>query len=131
MTMQDPIADMFTRIRNAQARARKDVSMPASTRKSAIAKVLKDEGYITDFRTVEGDQHPAMVIELKYYEGRPVIEHIQRTSKPSLRVYRGKDKLPTVVGGLGIAIVSTSRGLMTDREARAQGIGGEVLCSVY
>ena len=131
MTMQDPIADMFTRIRNAQARARKDVSMPASTRKSAIAKVLKDEGYITDFRTVEGDQHPEMVIELKYYEGRPVIEHIQRTSKPSLRVYQGKDKLPTVVGGLGIAIVSTSRGLMTDREARAQGIGGEVLCSIY
>ena len=131
MTMQDPIADMITRIRNAQARARKDVSMPASTRKSAIAKVLKDEGYITNFRTVEGDQHPEMVIELKYYEGRPVIEHIQRTSKPGLRVYRGKDKLPTVVGGLGIAIVSTSRGLMTDREARAQGIGGEVLCSVY
>jgi len=131
MTMQDPIADMFTRIRNAQARARKVVSMPASTRKSAIAKVLKDEGYITNFKTVDGDQHPEMVIELKYYEGRPVIEHIQRTSKSSLRVYRGKDKLPTVVGGLGIAIVSTSRGLMTDREARAQGIGGEVLCSVY
>ena len=131
MTMQDPIADMFTRIRNAQARARKVVSMPASTRKSAIAKVLKDEGYITNFKTVDGDQHSEMVIELKYYEGRPVIEHIQRTRKPSLRVYRGKDKLPTVVGGLGIAIVSTSRGLMTDREARAQGIGGEVLCSVY
>lgn len=129
--MQDPIADMFTRLRNAQARARKDVSMPASTRKSAIAKVLKDEGYITDFRTVEGSQHPEMVIELKYYEGRPVVEHIERTSKPSLRVYRGKDQLPTIVGGLGIAIISTSRGLMTDREARAQGIGGEVLCSLY
>ncbi len=131
MTMQDPIADMFTRIRNAQARARKDVSIPASKSKSAIAKVLKDEGYISDFKTVEGEGHPELVIELKYYDGRPVIEHIQRTSKPSLRVYRGKDEIPTVVGGLGIAIVSTSRGLMTDREARAQGIGGEVLCSVY
>lgn len=131
MTMQDPIADMFTRIRNAQARARKDVSIPASKSKSAIAKVLKDEGYISDFKTVEGDGHPELVIELKYYDGRSVIEHIQRTSKPSLRVYRGKDEIPTVVGGLGIAIVSTSRGLMTDRDARAQGIGGEVLCSVY
>ena len=131
MTMQDPIADMFTRIRNAQARARKDVSIPASKSKSAIAKVLKDEGYITDYQTVDGDTHPELVIELKYYEGRPVIEYIQRTSKPSLRVYRGKDRLPKVVGGLGIAIVSTSRGLMTDREARAQGNGGEVLCSVY
>ena len=129
--MQDPIADMFTRIRNAQARARKDVSIPASKSKSAIAKVLKDEGYITDYQMVDGDTHPELVIELKYYEGRPVIEYIQRTSKPSLRVYRGKDRLPKVVGGLGIAIVSTSRGLMTDREARAQGIGGEVLCSVY
>ena len=131
MTMQDPIADMFTRIRNAQARARKDVSMPASKSKSAIAQVLKDEGYISDFKTVDDADHPELLIELKYYEGRPVIEHIQRTSKPSLRVYRGKDQLPTVVGGLGIAIVSTSHGLMTDREARAQGIGGEVLCSVY
>lgn len=131
MTMQDPIADMFTRIRNAQARARKDVSIPASKSKSAIAKVLMDEGYISDFKTIEGDPHPELVIELKYFDGRPVIERIQRTSKPSLRVYRGKDQIPTVVGGLGIAIVSTSRGLMTDREARAQGIGGEVLCSVY
>ena len=131
MTMQDPIADMFTRIRNAQARARKDVSMPASNRKAAIAKVLKDEGYITDFKMVNDAPHPEMMIELKYFEGRPVIEHIQRTSKPSLRVYRGKAELPTIVGGLGIAIVSTSRGLMTDREARAQGIGGEVLWSVY
>jgi small subunit ribosomal protein S8 len=131
MTMQDPIADMFTRIRNAQARARKDVSIPASKGKVAIAKVLKDEGYIADFRTVEGDGHPELVIELKYYDGRPVIAHIQRASRPSLRVYRGKGELPTVVGGLGISIISTSRGLMTDREARAQGIGGEVLCSVY
>ena len=131
MTMQDPIADMFTRIRNAQARDRLDVSMPNSKSKVAIAQVLKDEGYILDFRSVEGEGHTQLVIDLKYYEGRPVIAHIQRTSKPSLRVYRGKDNIPNVVGGLGISIVSTSRGLMTDREARAQGVGGEVLCSVY
>jgi small subunit ribosomal protein S8 len=131
MTMQDPIADMFTRIRNAQARDRIDVSMPNSKSKVAIAQVLKDEGYILDFRSVEGEGHTQLVIDLKYYEGRPVIAHIQRTSKPSLRVYRGKDNIPNVVGGLGISIVSTSRGLMTDREARAQGVGGEVLCSVY
>ena len=131
MTMQDPIADMFTRIRNAQARALKRVSMPASKLKSAIAKVLKDEGYITDFATVEGEGHPELVIDLKYYDGRPVIEKIQRASRPGLRVYRSKNELPTIVGGLGIAIVSTSKGLMTDREARAQGVGGEILCSVY
>ena len=105
--------------------------MPASKSKAAIAKVLKDEGYIADFRTVEGEGHPELLIELKYYDGQPVIAHIQRASRPGLRVYRGKDELPSVVGGLGIAIVSTSRGLMTDREARAQGIGGEVVCSVY
>ncbi len=131
MTMQDPIADMFTRIRNAQARDRKVVSMPASKLKSAVAQVLKDEGYIGDFRTLEGEGHPQLEIELKYYQGKPVIENIKRSSRPGLRIYRGKDELPTVVGGLGIAIVSTSKGLMTDREARAQGIGGEVLCSVY
>ena len=131
MTMQDPIADMFTRIRNAQARDRKVVSMPASKLKAAVAQVLKDEGYIGDFRTLEGEGHPQMEIDLKYYQGKPVIERIQRSSRPGLRIYRGKDALPTVVGGLGIAIVSTSKGLMTDREARAQGIGGEVLCSVY
>ncbi len=131
MTMQDPIADMFTRIRNAHARDRIEVAMPASKTKSAIAKVLKDEGYISDFKTVSEGAHPELIIELKYYEGQPVIAHIQRTSKPSLRVYRGKDALPSVVGGLGIAIISTSQGLMSDREARAQGIGGEVLCAVY
>lgn len=131
MTMQDPIADMFTRIRNAHARDRVEVAMPASKTKSAIAKVLKDEGYISDFKTVSEGAHPELIIELKYYEGQPVIAQIQRTSKPSLRVYRGKDALPSVVGGLGIAIISTSQGLMSDREARAQGIGGEVLCSVY
>jgi len=129
--MQDPIADMFTRIRNAHARDRVEVTMPASKTKSAIAKVLKDEGYISDFKTVSEGAHPELIIELKYYEGQPVIAHIQRTSKPSLRVYRGKDALPSVVGGLGIAIISTSQGLMSDREARAQGIGGEVLCAVY
>jgi small subunit ribosomal protein S8 len=129
--MQDPIADMFTRIRNAQARARKSVSIPASKAKAAIAKVLKDEGYISDFRVVEGDSHPELVVDLKYFEGKPVIERIKRASRPGLRVYRRSDKIPSVVGGLGIAIVSTSKGLMTDREARAQGIGGEVLCSVY
>jgi len=131
MTMQDPIADMFTRIRNAQARSRKDVSMPASKVKAAIAKVLSDEGYIGDFRTIEGEGHPQLEIDLKYHQGRPVIERIQRASRPGLRIYRGKDGLPSIVGGLGIAIVSTSQGLMSDRQARAQGIGGEVLCSVY
>ena len=132
MTMQDPIADMFTRIRNAQARSRKDVSIPASKTKIAIAEVLKNEGYITDFSTSDNtDGHKQLLVELKYYEGRPVIERIERSSRPSLRVYRGKDDLPSVVGGLGVAIISTSKGLMTDREARAQGIGGEVLCAVY
>ena len=131
MTMQDPIADMFTRIRNAHARDRVEVSMPASKTKASIAKVLKAEGYISDYKTVSEGTHLELVIELKYYDGQPVIAHIQRTSKPSLRVYRGKNDLPSVVGGLGIAIVSTSRGLMSDREARAQGIGGEVLCSIY
>lgn len=131
MTMQDPISDMLTRIRNAQTRARKEVSIPASKAKAAIAKVLKEEGYISDFRTVTGEGHPELVIDLKYYEGRPVIAHIQRASRPSLRVYRGTNELPRVVGGSGISIISTSRGLMTDRAARAQGIGGEVLCSLY
>ncbi len=105
--------------------------MPASTKKAAIAEVLKKEGYITDYR-IEGDgPQRELKVELKYYEGKPVIERVQRTSRPGLRVYRGKDDLPSVVGGLGIAIISTSKGLMSDREARAQGIGGEVICSVY
>ncbi len=131
MSMQDPIADMLTRIRNAQARAKREVLMPASKRKAAIAAVLKSEGYIADYRLAEGAGHPQMVIELKYYNGRPVIEKIQRVSRPGLRAYRTSDELPKIVGGLGVAIVSTSRGLMTDRAARAQGIGGEVICSVY
>jgi small subunit ribosomal protein S8 len=131
MSMQDPIADMLTRIRNAQARAKREVMIPASKRKSAIAEVLKSEGYIADYRMAEGTAHPQMVVELRYFNGRPVIEKIDRVSRPGLRVYRGGDELPKIVGGLGIAIVSTSRGLMTDRAARALGIGGEVICSVY
>jgi small subunit ribosomal protein S8 len=131
MSMQDPIADMLTRIRNAQARAKREVAMPASKRKQAIAEVLKNEGYIAGYRVKTDEGHPQLVVELRYYEGRPVIEKIQRVSRPGLRVYRGTEELPRVVGGLGVAIVSTSRGLMTDRAARALGIGGEVLCSVY
>jgi len=131
MSMQDPISDMLTRVRNAQERAKREVVMPASGKKAAIAEVLKNEGFITDYR-VEGEgAQRALRIELKYYQGRPVIERIQRVSRPGLRVYRSKDELPSVVGGLGVAIVSTSKGLMSDREARAQGIGGEVICSVY
>ena len=131
MSMQDPIADMLTRIRNAQARAKREVLMPASKRKAAIAEVLKNEGYITSYHLVDEGQHPQLAIELKYFNGRPVIERIQRVSRPGLRVYRTRDELPRVVGGLGVAIVSTSRGLMTDRAARGLGIGGEVICSVY
>ena len=131
MTMQDPISDMLTRIRNGQQRAKREVSMPASTKKAAVAEVLKKEGYIIDYR-IEGDgPQRELKVELKYYEGKPVIARVQRTSRPGLRVYRGKDDLPSIVGGLGIAIISTSKGLMSDREARAQGIGGEVICSVY
>ena len=105
--------------------------MPASTKKAAIAAVLEKEGYILGCEKVEGNQHPQLLIKLKYYEGRPVIEKIKRESRPRRRVYRGKDSLPSVVGGLGIAIVSTSKGVMTEREARSNGIGGEVICSVY
>jgi small subunit ribosomal protein S8 len=131
MSMQDPIADMLTRIRNAQARAKREVLVPASQRKAAIAEVLKNEGYILNYRVIESEEHPQLSIELKYFDGRPVIEKIQRVSRPGLRVYRGCDELPRIVGGLGVAIVSTSRGLMSDRAARALGIGGEVICSVY
>lgn len=131
MSMQDPISDMLTRLRNAQARAKREVTMPASSGKAAIAEVLKKEGYILDCR-IEGEEPKRqLTIELKYYQGKPVIERIKRISRPGLRVYRAKDELPTVVGGLGVAIVSTSKGLMSDRDARAQGIGGEVICSVY
>lgn len=130
MSMTDPIADMLTRIRNGQKARKRSVAMPSSTAKSAVAKVLKEEGYIVDFKTEKDGAKAALTVELKYFEGRPVIEHIQRVSKPGLRVYRGKDELPKVLGGLGVAIVSTSAGMMSDRRAREQGIGGEVLCIV-
>jgi small subunit ribosomal protein S8 len=129
MSMSDPIADMLTRIRNAQAANKMSVSMPSSKRKMAIAQVLKDEGYISDF-SVSGDSKPVLEIALKYYQGSPVISLLQRVSRPGLRQYRGTDDLPKVQGGLGVVIVSTSKGLMTDRAARAAGHGGEVICYV-
>jgi small subunit ribosomal protein S8 len=129
MSMSDPIADMLTRIRNAQMREMATVEMPASKVKLSIAKVLKDEGYIDGFK-VNGEAKPVLEIALKYYAGRPVIEKIERVSKPGLRIYRSKDDIPRVMNGLGIAIVSTSHGVMTDRKARATGVGGEVLCIV-
>jgi len=130
MSMQDPIADMLTRIRNAHQRSHPDVTMPASKLKASVAKVLHDEGYIGGF-SVNGEVKSSLTVELKYYEGKPVIEEITRISKPSLRLYVGTDDLPKVRNGLGVAIISTSRGVMTDRAARAAGIGGEVLCTVF
>ena len=130
MSMTDPIADMLTRIRNAQMAEKANVQMPTSKVKVAIAKVLKDEGYIEGFAVVGEGVKPMLEIALKYYAGRPVIERIERVSKPGLRIYKGKDAIPRVMNGLGIAIVSTSRGVMTDRKARATGVGGEVLCIV-
>jgi small subunit ribosomal protein S8 len=130
MSMTDPIADMLTRIRNGQASGKTEVAIPASKLKTAIAEVLKDEGYISDVSVQEQDGKPTLVVALKYYQGKPVIEEIQRVSRPGLRIYRGKDELPTVIGGLGVAIVSTSNGVMSDRAARAAGHGGEVLCVV-
>ena len=130
MSMSDPIADMLTRIRNAQMVGHLEVKMPASTLKSSIAKVLKDEGYIEDYAQRETDGKSELVVGLKYYARRPVIEKIERISKPGLRVYKGRDNLPKVMNGLGIAILSTSRGVMTDSKARATGVGGEVLCIV-
>ncbi|MEO5573057.1 MAG: 30S ribosomal protein S8 [Gammaproteobacteria bacterium] len=130
MSMTDPIADMLTRIRNGQTAEKIEVTMPSSKLKQAIAKVLRDEGYINDFAVHEIDGKPTLAIALKYYAGKPVIDTIQRASRPGLRLYKGKQKLPKVIGGLGIAIVSTSHGLMTDRAARAVGYGGEVLCYV-
>jgi len=128
--MHDPIADMLTRIRNAQRADKPTVSMPSSKLKVAIAQVLKDEGYIEQFAVHDADMKPQLDIELKYYAGRPVIEKIDRVSKPGLRIYRGVNDIPKVMNGLGIAIVSTSMGVMTDRKARAQGVGGELLCYV-
>ena len=131
MSMQDPISDMLTRIRNAHARLKVSVTMPASTKKTSIAKILKDEGYIVNYAVAGEAADSKLTIELKYFDGKPVIENLKRVSRPGLRVYRRKDEIPAVVAGLGVAIVSTSKGLMSDREARSQGIGGEIICSVY
>ncbi|BBB27770.1 MULTISPECIES: 30S ribosomal protein S8 [Amphritea] len=130
MSMQDTLADMLTRIRNGHMAEKTAVTMPASKMKASVAAVLKEEGYIADF-AVEGEGKPVMTVELKYFEGKPVIESIQRVSRPSVRVYRGASELPKVSGGLGVAIISTSKGVMTDRAARAAGIGGEVICTVF
>lgn len=129
MSMSDPIADMLTRIRNGQSAAKTDVTMPASNMKQAIANVLKNEGFIKDF-AVSDDAKSQMTVSLKYFEGKPVIESIKRVSRPGLRIYKNKDELPKVLNGLGIAVVSTSKGVMTDREARANGVGGEIICLV-
>jgi small subunit ribosomal protein S8 len=128
--MQDPIADMFTRIRNGQMAEKISVTMPASKTKLAIAGVLKKEGYIESYRVIDGNKKPIMEIELKYFEGKPVIEKINRVSRPSLRVYKGVGEFPNVNGGLGIAIVTTSKGVMTSKEANAANLGGEVLAEV-
>lgn len=130
MSMTDPISDMLTRIRNALAANKPEVSMGASKVRKAIAKLLKDEGYITDFAIIEMGAKPQLNITLKYYQGTPVIQRVARVSRPGLRVYRGKDDLPKIMAGLGIAIISTSFGLMTDRAARKSGRGGEVMCYV-
>ena len=130
MSMSDPIADMLTRIRNAQMVEQTVVVMPSSKVKLAIAKVLKDEGYIEDFKVRDEDGKSTLEVALKYYAGAPVIEKIERVSRPGLRIYKGRDDIPKIMNGLGIAIVSTSKGVMTDRKARATGIGGEVLCIV-
>jgi small subunit ribosomal protein S8 len=130
MSMSDPIADMLIRIRNAQLVGHAEVVMPASKLKASIAQVLKQEGYIEDFALRDKGAKKELAIGLKYYAGKPVIERLERVSKPGLRVYRGRDDIPRVMNGLGVAILSTSRGVMTDRKARADGVGGEVLCIV-
>lgn len=130
MSMQDPLSDMLTRIRNAHHRSKPEVSMPSSKLKVSVAKVLLEEGYIAGYNISE-EVKPSLTVELKYFEGKPVIEELTRISKPSLRTYMGSDDLPKVRSGLGVAIVSTSSGVMTDRAARAAGIGGEVLCTVF
>ena len=127
--MTDPIADMLTRIRNAQSAGKADVTMPSSKAKLAIAGVMKEEGYITDF-TVSSDAKPTMTVTLKYYQGNPVIDEMKRVSRPGLRIYKNKDELPKVLNGLGIAIISTSAGVMTDKKARSEGRGGEVICTI-
>jgi len=130
MSMNDPISDMLTRIRNGQSSNKKTVSMPSSSAKKAIAEVLKNEGYIIDFEVITENSIDNLVIQLKYHQGLPVIEDIQRSSRPGLRVYKNKEDLPQVLGGLGVAIISTSAGVMSDKEAREKGIGGEVICTV-
>jgi len=130
MSMQDPISDMLTRIRNGQQAGKAAVTMPSSKQKLAIAQVLKDEGYILDFRAEQDGAKSKLSIDLKYFEGRPVIDTIQRVSRPGLRIYRSADELPKVLGGLGVAVVSTSKGVMSDRQARAIKEGGEVICAI-
>ncbi|MDX1609306.1 MAG: 30S ribosomal protein S8 [Halofilum sp. (in: g-proteobacteria)] len=130
MSMSDPIADMLTRIRNGYQANKSQVSMASSKKKVAVAEVLKSEGYITDYTVDDSTDKPVLSIELKYFEGRPVIQQIDRVSRPGLRIYRGKDDLPKVLGGLGVAVISTSHGVMSDARARAEGHGGEVICTV-
>jgi small subunit ribosomal protein S8 len=130
MSMTDPIADFLTRIRNGQTSGKTEVVVPSSKLKVAIAKVLKEEGYIEDYSSTVNDGKATLTVQLKYFQGRPVIDRLERVSRPGLRVYKGKDELPSVLGGFGVAIVSTSKGVMTDRQARAAGHGGEVLCIV-
>ena len=131
MSMTDPIADLLTRIRNGQKAGKAEIAVGASKLKTAVLKVLRDEGFITDFAVAEAGAKGTITIALKYHEGRPVIDRLERVSRPGLRIYRGKDQLPKVLGGLGVAIVSTPKGVMTDKQARAAGQGGEVLCVVY
>lgn len=130
MSMSDPLADLFSRIMNGQAAGKKDITLPSSKVKAAVCKVLKDEGYIENFVVNQNGNKTELFVSLKYFKGVPVIEYLQRVSKPGRRIYKAKDELPTVLGGLGVAIVSTSKGVMTDRNAREQGQGGEVLCTV-
>lgn len=129
--MQDPLSDMLTRIRNAQMAGKARVDMPGSKLKTAVAEVLKEEGYVEDYEALDEGGKPRLAIDLKYFDGKPVIAEIDRVSRPGLRRYGGKDALPSVRAGLGVAIISTSRGVMTDRAARSAGVGGEVLCTVY
>ena len=130
MSMTDPIADLLTRIRNGQTARKAEITMDSSKVKTAIVRVLKDEGYVTDFRIANDGGKPLLTIGLKYFDGKPVIDRLERVSRPGLRIYRGKDELPKVLGGMGTVIVSTPKGVMTDRQARAAGQGGEVLCIV-
>ncbi|MEZ5524911.1 MAG: 30S ribosomal protein S8 [Pseudomonadales bacterium] len=131
MSMQDTLADMITRVRNAQMAAKTSVSMPSSKMKVSVAKVLEQEGFINGYAVGGEEAKPTLTIELRYFEGKPVIEEIQRASRPSQRVYKGKEDLPKVRGGLGISIVSTSKGVMTDKAAREAGVGGEIICTVF